>query len=172
MSAPNATAPLAERRAVLPWVPAGLRRVGFALAGAGGGLGYAALVRGFRPHALDVHVFALHARYFESKRFAFIEKNVTVELASVMLLVGLFFMAFARDAVETEAAERTRLWALAWAACLGAAFLLLATLTLYGVGFAYAVAAHAVVTLALASGLATVARARAALLARRGGVAP
>lgn len=154
--------------AALPWLPAALRPAGLGLAVAGGALAYAVLARGFRPHVLDVRVFAVHARYFESKSFAVIEKNVTLEVATLLLLFGLFFMAFARDAVETEETERTRLWALAWAACLGAALLLVATLTLFGLGFVYALAAHAIVTLALASGLAAASRARAALARRRG----
>lgn len=153
--------------AALPWLPAALRPTGLALTVAGSGLGYAALARGFRPRLLDVRVFAMYARYFESKSFAVIEKNVTLEVAALLLFAGLFFMAFARDPVETEETERTRLWALAWAACLGAALLLVATLTLFGLGFAYALGAHAIVTLALASGLAAFSRARAALARRR-----
>ena len=164
MGAPSSQRP----PAALPWLPAALRPAGLALTVAGGALGYAVLARGFRPRLLDVKMFALHARYFESKSFQVIEKNVTLEMAALLLFGGLFFMAFARDRVETEETERIRLWALAWATCLGAALLLVATLTLFGLGFAYALGAHAVVTLALASALAAASRARTALARRRG----
>ncbi|MBL9110453.1 MAG: hypothetical protein JNM74_14320 [Myxococcales bacterium] len=148
---------------VFPWLPSQGRPVGLALAAAGAALGYAVLARGFRPKFLEVRVFALHARYFESKAFTFIEKNVALELATVLVLVGLFATAFSRDRDESPEAERARLRAFAWALCVATALMILATLTLFGVGFAYALAAHVVVTLTLASAFAALGRARRAL---------
>ena len=148
---------------VFPWLPSRARPLGLALAAAGAALGYAVLARGFRPKVFEVRVFALHARYFESKAFTFIEKNVALEVATVLVLVGLFAAAFSRDRDESPEAERARLRAFAWALCVATALLVLATLTLFGVGFAYALAAHAVVTLVLASAFASLARARRAL---------
>lgn len=95
-------------RPMFPWLPARARPIGALLAGLGALLEYAVLARGFRPKVLEVRMFAVHAQYFEAKRLSVIEKNVTFELATLLLLMGLFAMSFSRDVVETPASERSR----------------------------------------------------------------
>lgn len=156
-----------SRRPAFPWLPAAARPVGLALTGAGALLGHAVLTRGFRPSFLDLPMFAVHARYFESKTFTVIEKNASLELATILLIVGLFGVAFSRDTIETAESERVRVCALLWAVCICTVLMLVATLTLFGLSFAYALATQAVLTLALASTIAALARMRRAITISR-----
>ncbi len=148
---------------VFPWLPARARPLGLALAIAGAVLGHAVLGRGFRPKALDLPVFAIRAQYFEARSFVVIEKNVALELAVLLVVLGLFGVAFSRDVVETAESEAVRVRSLVWAVCLGTILMSIATVSLYGVVFVYALAAHVVVILALASGIGALLRARRAL---------
>lgn len=154
-------------RPMFPWLPARARPVGLALAASGALLAYAVLARGFRPKVLDVSMFAVHARYFEARAFTVIEKNASLELAIVLLISGLFAAVFSRDAVETPESERLRVRSLVWAVCIGTILMLVATLTLFGLSFAYALSAHAALTLALAFALASASRIRGSRAASR-----
>ena len=58
--------------------------------------------------------------------------NFTDELATIGLIIGLLFMAFAKEKVEDEYVQRVRLESLQWAIYFNFGFLILATLFVHG----------------------------------------
>ncbi|MBM2814461.1 MAG: hypothetical protein HW421_1223 [Ignavibacteria bacterium] len=54
----------------------------------------------YKLKILDIHVFAVYSKYFETKFFAIIDNNITEELAGIFSFAGLFFIALSKEKVE------------------------------------------------------------------------
>lgn len=65
-------------------------------------------------------------------------ENFTDELAGIMVLIGLIFIAFSREKIEDEFVMKLRLESLMVAVLINYALLLIAILSLYSFGFFYA----------------------------------
>ena len=100
-------------------------------------LGIARFYYGFKPDALDLKVFAFYSSYLESKYMQVLKNNMCEELTAFFLIVGLFFVAFSREAVENEQNNSLRLKAFFITAYLNFLFLLAALFFTYGFAFVY-----------------------------------
>lgn len=100
-------------------------------------LGFARLKYGFKPDLLDAKVFALSSSYLETKYLQVIRNNMCEELAALLVLMGLFLMAFVREKDECELFNVFRLKAFFVAVYLNVLFLIFALLFTYGFAFIY-----------------------------------
>jgi hypothetical protein len=91
--------------------------------------------RGIKPDFLDVNVFAVWSKYFETKYFTVIENNISEEITLVFLLISLCFIAFARVSEENEATMQMRFKALLLATYINTALLILSVFFVYGIAF-------------------------------------
>jgi len=90
---------------------------------------------GIKPDFLEINVFAVYSKYFDTKYFSMIQNNISEEIGGVILLVGLFFLAFSKEKNEKEHYWKFRLNALMLAAYGYSAFLLFSLLFIYGIAF-------------------------------------
>ena len=89
----------------------------------------------YKPDFLDLKVFAIYSFYIEAKTFTMITHQMIEEIAGVLLLLGLFLMAFTMEKNESEQIESLRLKAFFIAAYLNLCYVLVATLFFFGFGF-------------------------------------
>ena len=116
-------------------MPGGLRPLGIVFSIAGMLLLILKYKFNFKPDFLNFKVFAFYSVYIEAKSFIFITHQMIEELGGVLLISGLFLIAFTREKVETEILEALRLRAFYMMAYLNFVFLLFAILFFYGFGF-------------------------------------
>jgi hypothetical protein len=89
----------------------------------------------YKPDFLDWKVFAIYSFYIEAKSFTIITHQMIEEIAGVLLVVGLFFIAFTREKVESEVLDALRLKAFFISAYLNLFYLLISILFFFGFGF-------------------------------------
>lgn len=124
--------------------------MGVVLAALGSLLVFTRFYLGIKPDPLNVGVFAVHSHYLESKHFEMIKNQIIEEIGGVLLIVGLFIVAFTKEKNENENAGRfreMRLEAFFISAYLNTIFLIMAMLFTFGFGFVY------MMTINLVSGL-------------------
>lgn len=97
---------------------------------------------GIKPHLLDMKPFAFYSTYLEDKYLQFIGNNMSEELVSLSLLIGLFCIAFSADRVENETKQRIRTKALYITLYVEAVFGILAILFTFGFAFLYIMIAN------------------------------
>jgi hypothetical protein len=100
-------------------------------------LGLAHMLGGFEATWLNLPVFVVSEPGFlgEDKWFGLSTNNLTDELAGVMLIIGLAFVAFSRERSEDEFIARIRLESLLRATYLNYGILLLTIVFMYGSAF-------------------------------------
>jgi len=133
----------------VPLLPSRFRWLGSALLLLGLALGVARFRFGFRPAFLHVKLFALYSAFFETKSFTLIEKNATDEVAALLLLAGLFAVAFSRERREDASLDALRLRALFAAVAADCLLLALSLFLVFGVGFVLVLATNMFATLTL-----------------------
>jgi cytochrome b subunit of formate dehydrogenase len=89
----------------------------------------------FEPDFLNLKVFAVYTYYIQSKSFTFITNQMTEEIGGILVVTGLFFMAFSKEKIEVEFMDSIRLKALIVSAYANLMYLLLALLLFFGFGF-------------------------------------
>lgn len=92
---------------------------------------------GIKPEFLNTKVFAVYSSYLETKSMQFVRNNLGEELTIILLICGLFFMAFAREKDEFPGLDSIRLKAFVFSAYLNLAFILGSTLFTFGFAFLY-----------------------------------
>lgn len=90
---------------------------------------------GIKPGFLDVKVFAIYCRYFDTKYFSVIGNNISEEICGILLLAGLFFITFAKEKKENEAIMDIRLRSIFLSVFANSILLLLSIIFIYGFGF-------------------------------------
>lgn len=90
---------------------------------------------GIKPDFLEINVFAVYSKYFDTKYFSMIQNNISEEIGGVILLLGLFFLAFSKEKTEKEHYWKLRLNALLLSVYGYSAFLLFSLLFIYGIAF-------------------------------------
>lgn len=100
-------------------------------------IGIARFKYGFKPHSLDLKMFAIYSSYLESRYMEIIGNNSGEELTGFLLITGLFFIAFARERIEDDQMNFLRLKAFFISAYLNFSFLLVALLFTFGFAFVY-----------------------------------
>jgi hypothetical protein len=99
---------------------------------------------GVKPDMLDLKPFAFYSSYIENKYMQFIGNNLSEEIVSLLILCGLFLIAFSRDKVENELKAFLRIKALYLTAYAQLIFLILSILFTFGFAFVYMLMANMV----------------------------
>ena len=100
-------------------------------------LGIARFKYGFKPDVLDLDTFAVYSSYLETKFMQVVRNNFGEEITGILMVGGLFLMAFAREKTENELTSRLRLKSFFIAAYINFAFLIAAFLFTFGIAFVY-----------------------------------
>lgn len=116
-------------------LPRGLRPLGFIFFGVSIFLLVLKYQFNYKPDFLNLKIFAIYSFYIEAKTFTTITHQMIEEIAGVLLLTGLFLIAFTMEKNETEKIESLRLKAFFVAAYLNLFYLLVSTLFFFGFGF-------------------------------------
>jgi hypothetical protein len=96
---------------------------------------------GMKPASLEVKVFAIYSSYLNTKYFTFITNNISEEIAGLMLITGLFLMAFSKEKKDIEEQfEENQLLSIRFNSLLKAFYInyiltVLSILFIYGIGF-------------------------------------
>lgn len=118
-------------------LPRWLRSAAYLFIPAGAALLIARFFFGFKPEVLELKVFAIYSAYLEAKSMTIIQNQVIEELGALLLLSGLFMLAFTKEKTESELTNKARLSSFFISAY--STFILLAfgILFTYGFGFAF-----------------------------------
>jgi len=92
---------------------------------------------GLKYSLLDVNVFAVWSRYFDTRYFSIIENNISEELTITILLSGLFLVAFSKMKNENDEISSIRIKALFLSVYINTGLLLFSALFIYGLAFVY-----------------------------------
>jgi hypothetical protein len=92
---------------------------------------------GVKPEVLDMKPFAFYSSYIENKYMQFVGNNMSEEIVGLLILCGLFLIAFSRDKVETELKEFLRIKAIYLTIYAQMIFLILSFLFTFGFAFVY-----------------------------------
>jgi branched-subunit amino acid transport protein AzlD len=99
---------------------------------------------GVKPDLLDMKPFAFYSSYVENKYMQFIGNNMSEEIVGLLILCGLFLIAFSRDKVENELKAFMRVKALYLTVYAQIIFLILSILFTFGFAFVYMLMANMV----------------------------
>lgn len=102
----------------------------------------------WKPDFLELKIFAFYSFYIEAKSFTFITHQVIEEIGGVLLLSGMFMVAFSREKEESEILDTLRLKAFLLTSYLNLIYLLISILFFYGFGFVGALTFYVVFWLA------------------------
>jgi len=123
-------------------LPHRFRSVGFVLIGFGLILGFLRFNIGFKPEFLHQRVFAFFSLYLEPFYFKIIENQLLEEIAGLLLLFGLFFIAFSKEKEEDIRINYLRLKSFFISTYLDFLFLVASMFFTYGLGFIYMMIIH------------------------------
>jgi hypothetical protein len=98
-------------------------------------LGVARFYFGIKLEFLDIKVFAVYSKYFETNYFKVIDNHVSEELIALLLLVGLFCISFTREKIENDYISAIRYKSLILTFYINAVLIALSFLFVYGIGF-------------------------------------
>ncbi len=119
-------------------LPRGFRNLGFVFFGMGAVVGFIRFYFGYKPEFLNRKVFAIISSYLDNKFFEVIGNQLLEEISAILLLLGLFLVAFSKEKIENSINDSYRLKAFFVSAYFTAIFLLLTIIFTYGMGFVYA----------------------------------
>jgi hypothetical protein len=119
-------------------LPRNFRFVGIFFLILGVTIGVARFKFGFKPDMLDFKMFAIYSSYLESKYMELVRNNLGEELTGLLILTGLFFVAFSRELEESEITRTLRLKAFMLSAYVNYFYLLTALFFTFGFAFVYA----------------------------------
>ena len=98
-------------------------------------LGVTRFYFGIKLEVLNIKVFAVYAKYFETNYFKVIENHVSEELTALLLLVGLFCISFTKEKIENDFVSALRYKSLILTFYINTALVVLSFLFVYGFGF-------------------------------------
>lgn len=90
---------------------------------------------GIKPTYLNLPVFAFYSSYLETKSFQVITNNISEEIVSLLLLLGLMFINFSKEVVENEIVNSIRLFSFSSSVLLNSVVLFFSVLFIYGFAF-------------------------------------
>jgi small-conductance mechanosensitive channel len=123
-------------------LPKGFRPLGIVLTGVGIILAIIRFFFGYKPEFLKRNVFAIYSHYLGSKFMQVIKNQLLEEVAGVFFMLGLFFIAFAREKNEDAKTNEIRLRAFFIAAYANVVFVIISLLFTFGIAFMYMVMAN------------------------------
>lgn len=90
---------------------------------------------GVKPEFLNIKVFAVYSKYFETNYFKVIENHVSEELTALLILVGLFVISFTKEKIENESVSVIRYKSFILTFYINTLIIVLSFLFVYGFGF-------------------------------------
>lgn len=90
---------------------------------------------GVKPEFLNIKVFAVYSKYFETNYFKVIENHVSEELTALLILVGLFVISFTKEKIENESVSVIRYKSFILTFYINTQIIVLSFLFVYGFGF-------------------------------------
>lgn len=121
----------------IPLLPYRYKIAGVVLSAIGFVLGIMNFYFGFKPDFLDIHVFAVFSKYFQSNYFSVIENNIIEELTGVCIICGLSIIALSKEKYENDTLNFIRLKSFIYAVYTNTVFLLFSLFFIYGLGFVF-----------------------------------
>mgnify|MGYP006305688639 CR=1 FL=1 len=120
--------------------PNSFRKIGWLLLIPALSIGIPYLFFDWEPKFLECNMFAIFEESFpgNSKSFALVYTNIIDELASILLIVSLIFIAFSKEKKEDEFISKIRLDSLVWATYTNFIVLILSILFLFDLAFFWA----------------------------------
>jgi hypothetical protein len=109
--------------------------LGFGSLMAGCIMAYMVINRNFKPDFLDVPVFAIYSSYLNKVIFGITQTNFADEMAIILLLFGLIFLAISKQKLEKDHYMKIRVKALIWSVFLNTILMVVASLTFFGTGY-------------------------------------
>ena len=98
----------------------------------------------YKPDFLDLKFFAIYIHYINAKYFTIITHQMIEEIGGVLLITGLFFIAFSKEKVESEILNQLRLRTFYISSYFNLIYILISILFFYGFGFVGALTFFAV----------------------------
>ncbi len=96
---------------------------------------YLRFIKNIRFKFLDWKVFAVNSQFIETKSWTFVQNNMSEEIIGIFLLVGLYFLAFSREKIESPETNEIRLQSFLLTAFINTILLIFAFLLFYGISF-------------------------------------
>ena len=98
-------------------------------------LGVSRFYFGVKPEFLNIKVFAVYSKYFETNYFKVIENHVSEELTALLILVGLFILSFTNEKIENDSVSAIRYKSFIFTFYINTVLIALSFLFVYGFGF-------------------------------------
>ena len=109
--------------------------IGYVLAAAGFIFAYLRFGMGFKPDFLKFKVFAFYSTYFDTKYFRFIDNNFSEEICGILIVAGLFLIAFSRERKELDHFWYFRVKSFILAGWISVSLIIFSFLFIYGIAF-------------------------------------
>jgi uncharacterized membrane protein len=98
-------------------------------------LGITRFYFGIKLELLNIKVFAVYSKYFETNYFKVIENHFSEELTALLLLVGLFLISFTKEKNENDFITALRYKSLILTFYINTVLVILSFLFVFGFGF-------------------------------------
>lgn len=130
-------------------LPGSFRFAGFIFTCVGTILGIMRFYFDFKPDMLDQKVFALYSVYLKTKTLKIESNQLIEEIVGLLVILGLFMIAFAREKNETPQISSIRLKAFFISFYINTVFLIASILFTFGLAFIYMTILYLVLPLSL-----------------------
>lgn len=90
---------------------------------------------GIKPEYLNWKVFAIYSSFLESKYFTFTTNNISEEICGLLVLAGLFILAFSKEKDENRRVQEIRLYSFLYSVYANIVITFLTFIFIYGIGF-------------------------------------
>ncbi|WP_337873201.1 hypothetical protein [Ignavibacterium sp.] len=90
---------------------------------------------GIKPSYLNLPVFAFYSSFLDTKTFQVITNNISEEIVSLILLLGLLLINFSKEVVENDKVNSIRLFSFVSSVLLNSVILIFSVLFIYGFAF-------------------------------------
>ena len=118
-------------------LPRSFRLWGLILTFSGTILGVMRFYFGVKPGIFDQKVFAVYSVFLETKTMRIIKNQMIEEIVGILLIIGLFLIAFTREKIENQQVNSFRLKAFFISIYINTAFLIASLLFTFGFAFVY-----------------------------------
>lgn len=90
---------------------------------------------GIKPTIFNVKVFAFYSKYLETKYFSIISNHISEEIAGILILVGLIFVVFSKEKIESDLIMKIRYESLIISILINSCLVILSYLFAFGLAF-------------------------------------
>lgn len=91
---------------------------------------------GLKPDYLKISVLSVYSAFLETKYFSVITNNISEEIVGLLVLIGLFMIAFSKEKDENDNVQMIRLSSMYLSVFINTLLLALSFFFVYGIAFA------------------------------------